>query len=603
MSLTVLDWSIIAAYMIFSLIIGFLVKENAGKDRVTYFLAGRSLPWWWAGISIAATTFAADTPLAITGIIANKGFSGNWIWLSWMGVHALVFVAFAARWRKTKVITDAEFISVRYQGRAAGFLRYLRASIYGLVFNCIILGWVLKAMVKIAAPFFRWEAWIPGVYAAISSIWPEGSSLGTVSDGITIITLLLVVVIYSSLGGIRGVIFTDVIQFFLAISGSFYFAFLAWNKVGGKAGLLSGLENLYGENHSYLTFFPEGSQIFSGAAGFVGILFVAYLFVQSYSNMPADGGGYLMQRLATTKSGRDAAKASLLFLVIQYVIRIWPWIVVALAALVFYPLNDVPAIADRETTYPLLMGELLGPGLLGLMITSLLAAFMSTVDTHINWGASYVVNDVYCRIRPHASSRSQILVARLSVILFGIMAFFTALNISTIEQAWKWIAVTGAALGLPTMIRWLWWRVSALSEIVAIATGLSLTILCWNILELQYELSLIFISLGSLLGMVATIMVSPPPSQEATRVFIKLADPKGIWPDRSVKQGVREIMEDVLSGAALIGGVIMVLYGVHSLLFGADGWMGWSWLTFGVSLFILLTWRPKLIFKSSVEEA
>ena len=339
-SLHLIDWVIICTYLIGALAVGIYVKKTAEDNKESYFLAGRSLPWWWAGMSIAATTFAADTPLAITGIVASKGLSGNWLWLSWIGVHAAVVVYFASCWNRSRVVTDAEIIELRYSGKAARILRLFRAGVYGIVINCIILGWVLRAMTKIAAPFFHWETWFPAAMTTFSTIWPSNTPLGTPSEGLTILTLLGIVAIYSSIGGIRGVILTDLIQLIVALLGSFWFAYEAWNAAGGQQGIVNGLEKLYGAEHFYLDLLPLPTTDWVETLNISYTLFGAYLLVQAFANIPADGGGYLMQRLNTTRNADEARKSALLFLVLQYLVRIWPWMIVAVTALILIPIGQ-----------------------------------------------------------------------------------------------------------------------------------------------------------------------------------------------------------------------------------------------------------------------
>ncbi|MCA9602781.1 MAG: hypothetical protein KC417_12180, partial [Myxococcales bacterium] len=281
--LSAIDWCIVGAYLVGSLAVGVLVTGKATANRESYFLAGRNLPWWWAGASIAATTFAADTPLAVTGIVASRGLSGNWMWLSWLGVHAIVVVYFARRWNRAATYTDAELVALRYSGRLVEPLRLARAGLYGVVYNCIILGWVLRAMVKIVSPFFRWEAWFPSAMGTFASHWPSGSTLGTASDAVTIMALLAVVAIYSSMGGIRGVILTDLVQLALALAGSVWFAWLAWAKVGGRRGLVDGLQNQFGTNHAKLDLFPWRDAGWLDALGMGAFAFGVYLLVQSYT--------------------------------------------------------------------------------------------------------------------------------------------------------------------------------------------------------------------------------------------------------------------------------------------------------------------------------
>ncbi len=589
--LHLIDWVILGLYLVFALGVGFAVRELAQSDKESYFLADRSLPWWWAGASIAATTFAADTPLVVTGETAARGMSGNWLWLAWIGVHAGAFVFFASKWSKSGVLTDAELVDLRYDGGDARALRSARAVVYGLIFNGIILGWVLNAMVKICDPFFHWDRWLPTIYEWMATWWPAGTALGDPSDGMTILFLLALVGLYSTLGGIRGVIFTDLVQLTLGLVASFWFAWVAWDAVGGRDGLIDGLEEHYDDPEEYLAFFPEiGVEWLGGGGEWAGLeiletmpvllatVFAAYLLVQSYANFPADGGGYMMQRLNTCKSPQDARQASLLFIIIQYVVRTWPWFIVALVALVMIPvgmegtaLDGAAAVVgdDREMAYPVLMDQLLIPGVLGLLLTSLLAAFMSTIDTHINWGASYVVNDFYLWADPEASDRRQVMVARASVVGFVILAVIIAFQIETIGQAWRWVATIGAALGIPTALRWLWWRINASAELAAMGVGLA-TAAGLGFTDVPFEIQLILISALSLVGMIAGMLFGPAPRDETLQSFMDDVEPDGVWPDRSRGEGLRQIAGRLGIWVAVCGGTITILAGLHRMiLFGS----------------------------------
>ena len=576
-TLHAIDWLIIGLYVVLALGVGMAFKRRAGRNRASYFLAGRALPWWWVGASMAATTFAADTPLAVTGIIADKGLSGNWLWIPVIGVHAAVFVLFAANWSRSGVITDAELIRIRYSGRTAYALRWCRAGLQ-LVQNCVVLGWVLRAMVKVASPFFRWHEWFPGFMAGIEAVWPTGTALGVASEGLTIIVLLLVVGCYSSLGGLRGVVLTDLVQLALALLGSTWLAVCAWRAVGGRDGLLDGLTALYGPGHTYLDWFPTPGSGWLGAVGVGAGVFGLYLVVQSFSNMSADGGGYFMQRLNAARSPEAARRATLLFLTIHYMVRVWPWFIVALAALVLIPLGQeatslngaaVPVAADREMAWPVLMAHLLGPGWLGIVLTSLLAAFMSTVDTHINWGASYLVNDVWLVLRPAASDREQLRVARSAVFLFVLLAILVSARIDTIAQAWKWMATLGAALGLPTLLRWLWWRVNAGGEIGAMLAGLSVGTALALLTDMPYEIRLIWVTAASLTGLVAGMLLGPPTEAGHLQRFVDVVQPFGVWPGA---QSVGNRAAFGLAGrwAAVVGGTLLLLFVGHQGLF--NGW-------------------------------
>ena len=574
--LAFIDWVIIGGYLLVALIVGAFVSRRAQTSKESYFLAGRTLPWWWAGASIAATTFAADTPLAITGIVATKGMSGNWIWLSWIGVHAAVAAYFARRWNKSGVITDAELISVRYSGRAAVWLRWVRSLLYGVVYNCIILGWVLRAMVKIVTPFFRWESWTPGLVAAVATVWPQGSQLGTPAEGLTVISLIAIVAVYSTLGGIRGVILTDLLQLGIALAGSIWLATAAWSATGGQAQVATKLAMHYGADHDYLSLFP--AMTFS---------FGLYLCVQSYANVPADGGGYLMQRLNSTKNDEHARRAALLFIVLQYVVRTVPWFVVAVCALVLIPIGQEAAVgapmvaSDREMAYPVLMSALLPPVALGLMVTSLLAAFMSTVDTHLNWGASYIVNDVYGTLKPNASASSQVRVARLTVASFALIAILVSFRIDRIEQAWQWVAALGAALGLPTMLRWVWWRVNAVGELCAMATGLLTSLVLPQ--SVPFETSLVIIACSSTAGLAAGMFFGPATDETTLRNFVDRVDPLGLWPGEPWRK--KDIPQAVLRWGAIAGGVIALIVSTFNFVFFDAGFTTTALFAAGATAF------------------
>lgn len=601
-TLHAIDWLIIGLYVVLAVGVGMAFRRLAGRNRSSFFLAGRSLPWWWVGASMAATTFAADTPLAVAGIIADKGLSGNWLWIPTIGVFAAVFTMFAANWSRSGVMTDAELIRLRYSGRPAYALRWCRAGLQ-LIQNCVVLGWVLRAMVKVASPFFLWHEWFPGFMAGVEAVWPAGTALGSASEGMTILVLLLIVGFYSTLGGLRGVVLTDLAQLSLALIGSTWLAVCAWRAVGGRNGLLDGLTALYGRSHTYLDWFPTPGGGWLGAVGVSAAVFGLYLVVQSFSNMSADGGGYFMQRLNAANSPQAARRATLLFLIIHYVVRVWPWFIVGLAALVLIPLgqestslNGAGALVadDREMAWPVLMAHLLGPGWLGIVLTSLLAAFMSTVDTHINWGSSYLVNDVWLVLRPAAPDREQMRVARSAVILFVLLAIVVSAQIDTIAQAWKWMATLGAALGLPTLLRWLWWRVNAAGEIGAMLAGLSVGMALALLTGMPYEIRLIWITAASFTGLLAGMLLGPPTEPEKIRQFAHTVQPFGVWPYPHRKSG-REALWLAGSWAAVVSGVLLLLFVGHQGLFAGLQFSGVVAGVAGLALLYVGTAPPRTL--------
>ncbi|HEX6937928.1 MAG TPA: hypothetical protein VF158_00850, partial [Longimicrobiales bacterium] len=407
--LTTLDWSIVLGYLAVALAAGVFVSRRAGRSIESYFIAGRQLPWWWLGTSMVATTFAADTPLVVTGMVAEHGIAGNWFWWSWAISHVSMAVVFAALWRRSGVLTDAELVELRYAGRGATLLRGFKAIFFAVLINGIVLGWVIRAMSKIAEPFVHWDAWLgPARFAALEAAWPSWLLFGTLNDTLTVLALFTLVVLYSTLGGIRGVILTDLLQFGIAITASVLFAAIAVGEVGGLAGLRAGLAEHYEDAAQILAFVPS-----SDAAWLPVQVFLVYLAVQWWAQYFSDGSGYLAQRLFTARNDAHAEAGGLWFCVANYGLRTWPWVLIGLVSLVLFPLGVEATgeaaelvVADREMAYPVLMAELLPAGLLGLLFASLLAAFMSTVDTHINWASSYLVNDLYRRfVRPAASQR------------------------------------------------------------------------------------------------------------------------------------------------------------------------------------------------------
>ncbi|HET9065348.1 MAG TPA: hypothetical protein VFN22_05985 [Gemmatimonadales bacterium] len=575
-----LDWIVVALYLAVALAVGLAVREGSSSGRLSYFLADRSLPWWWAGVSIAATTFAADTPLAVAGIIAARGISGNWLWLSWLLVHAAVVVIFAKRWWRTGVVTDAEFVTLRYEGRAAEMLRLARAGLYGVVYNVIILGWVLRAMGKIADPLVPWDQWTPGLVAAVARVMPSGTALGGPGEMLTILLLVTVVATYSSLGGMRGVVRTDLLQFGLGMLGSLWLAVAAWRAVGGRAGLHAGLVRLNGPaGLDALHLFPTLADGWVSGLGLGAFGFGAYLLVQAFANVPADGGGYLQQRLNAARSEQDAVRAAWLFVGLQYLVRVWPWFVVGAVALVMIPLDGSAAMVspelaatvrgDREAAYPVLMLALLPPGVLGVLVVSLLAAFMSTIDTHFNWGASYAVNDVVLRLKPDLAPRHQVRLARGMVLVFAGLAVVVAMQIDTIEQAWKWVAALGAALGAPTLLRWFWWRMTAWAELLGAGVGLAVSMLIATRSAMAYEAQLIWVATASLFTTLVVIGVGPRADRNHARRFAERVGPPGWWPGRPIGSAMVGLSREVLGVIGVVGVVVGGLLLGHRLLFGA----------------------------------
>ncbi|MES0488686.1 MAG: sodium:solute symporter family protein [Leptospirales bacterium] len=436
-----LDIIVIALYFVVIIGVGVRYYSRSSKGMEEYFLSGRKLPWWIAGISMVATTFAADTPMAVTGLIAKYGIAGNWFWWGLAMSGFLTVFLYARLWRQAGVFTDAEFAEIRYSGRSAVFLRGFRAIYLAIPLNILIMGWVTLGMSKI-----------------IGVVYPDWS------QEYIILVLYAITGLYLVVSGLWGVVIADFIQFFIAIFGSILLAVYTVQDFGGLAGLKSAyLDAGYPEQN--LSVNPLSLDTITVTA-------FAWLFVQWWSSWypgaEPGGGGYIAQRMLSAKSSKDATLSAFLFNILHYAVRPWPWIIVAIGAMVYFKGGT-----DPELGYPQMMVKLLPPGLFGLMSVSFLAAFMSTLSTQINWGASYLVSDVYKRfIKKDASDKQYVLASR--IITFGLLAltYPVATNMTSIQGAWKIVFAIGAGTGPVYLLRWYWWRINAWSEISAMVAAL-----------------------------------------------------------------------------------------------------------------------------------
>lgn len=541
-----LDLLVILAYLVLALGVGVLFARRAGRSGESYFLADRNLPGWVVGLSIVATTFAADTPLAVSGMVASKGIAANWFWWSLGIAHVGMFLFWSRLWRRSGVITDAELVEVRYGGASGAMLRSAKACYFALVYNSIVLGWVIAAMQKIAGPFARWGDWLPsGVWSWFSSVWPEGL-FGGPDQGLTILLMVGLAATYSTLGGLRGVVVTDVIQLVLAAVGAVALAWFGLEAVGGLDGLLSGLRSSLSPQRyeEVLRFVPpqEGLSFLPLQA------FAVYLLIRWWATPMGDGGGYIAQRLMAARSPEDARQAAGIFVVLHYIMRPWPWLLVGLIGLVVFPMgNEASRFAvgalvegDREMAYPALASVVLKPGMLGLLLASLLAAFMSTVDTHLNWGVSYIANDLWTkRFRPEASPREVVRVGRVASLLFAALALVAASQIDSVEQAWKFVAGLGSGLGLPVLLRWVWWRANAEAEIwgalasFAVTCGLSIwgtwELPLFGTLALPWEYSLLLAVTAAAVASFSALWIYGPSDEETLLAFYRRVRPPGWW--------------------------------------------------------------------------
>ncbi|HEX5817001.1 MAG TPA: sodium:solute symporter family protein [Methylomirabilota bacterium] len=451
MTLGWVDWTVVALYFAISIAVALGYSRRAGASSSEFFLSGRAVPWWLAGTSMVATTFAADTPLAVTGLTVKHGIAGNWLWWSFVMSGMLTVVFYARLWRRAGVMTDAEFAEIRYSGAPAAFLRGFRACYLGLAINSIIIGWVTAAMVKVLGLTLglgRWQATV---------------------------ALFVLTGLYSTISGLWGVIVTDFFQFALAMTGCIALAVFALNAVGGMSGLVAALHARFPDD-APLRLVPALDSAWMPAIAFFAYLAVNW-WASWYPGAEPGGGGYVAQRIMSTKNERHALLAALWFNIAHYALRPWPWILVALVSMVLHP-----NLADPESGYVLVMNQLLPPFWRGLLLAAFFAAYMSTISTQLNWGASYLVNDVYRRFwAPGRDERHYANAGRAATLLMMVIAGVATLFIGSVEGAWKFLLALGAGTGLVYLLRWYWWRINAWSEVSAmvVAFVVSLALQGW----------------------------------------------------------------------------------------------------------------------------
>ena len=459
MQLTTVDWLVIALYFAVNLLIGFYYARRAGGNVSEFFLSGRSVPWWLAGTSMVATTFGADTPLVVTGLIYRQGIAGNWLWWSFALSGMLTVFFFAPLWRRSQVLTDIEFVELRYSGPSATFLRGFRALYLALPVNTIIMGWVNLAMVKILTLTL---------------------GLHTVRQQLTAVFVCLALTLaYNAISGLWAVLWTDMVQFVLKMSMVVLLAFFAVRAVGGMHGLTTKIhayDALHGGRHT-LSFVPSTADSF-----FLTLLVLMSLnwWASWYPGAEPGGGGYIAQRIFSAKDEKNGIGATLWFNIAHYAVRPWPWIATALVALVLLPAPDA-AQGGMEGAYVWVMVHYLPASLRGLMLAGFAAAYMSTIGTHLNLGASYLVNDVYGRfINRDASERHYVNVSRLATVLVALLSagstYYMQTHGQSIADAWKFLLALGAGAGLVFILRWYWWRINAWSEIAAMAAAATISL-------------------------------------------------------------------------------------------------------------------------------
>lgn len=549
--MALVDYLIIVAYFIFSFTIAIVYSKRAGKNTSEFFLSGRNLPWYLAGLSMVATTFAADTPLAVTELVARNGISGNWIWWNFVFGGLLTVFFFARLWRRAGIMTEVEFVEIRYSGKPARFLRGFRALYLGLFMNVIIMGWVNKAMISILTGMFNVSEESVLVYVFLA---------------------MLIVAVYSALSGLWGVVVTDAVQFIIAMTGCIILAIYVVDspQVGGITGLKTQLPDFV------FDFFPRLTMD-TGTLGNVfaltPIMFIAYIGIQWwaswYPGAEPGGGGYVAQRMMSVKNEKHSLIATLFFQIAHYALRPWPWILVGLAVLVIYP---ELAKTNPKMGYIYAMRDFLPIGLKGLLVAAFFSAYMSTIATQLNWGSSYVVNDFYRRfVKQNKDEKHYVSIARITTLFLMVVSILVTFLINRISGAWEFILECGAGLGLVLILRWYWWRINAWSEISAMITPFVLLPIVKNY-GIAFPTSLFYLVFGTTAVWLIVTFITKPTDEKVLIEFYKRVYPGGkLWKKISDKIPYEKFSK-VSFGKMFLNwllGVILVyssLFGIGSLI-------------------------------------
>ncbi len=605
-----IDLALLAGFVLWCAFAGLRNRAAASRGLEDYFLAGRTLPGWKAGISMAATQFAADTPLLVTGLIATAGIFALWrLWIYALAFLLLGFVL-AGCWRRAGILTDAELAELRYGSRWAPTLRVAKALYFGTVFNCAVLAMVLLAATRIAEPFLLWNEWLPAsVFAAAHhfAAWAGVSLTATIGDPELVLTasannwlslaaIFAVTALYSATGGLRAVVDTDVAQFAIAILGTALYAVLVVREVGGLGALPQQLSTLYGAEAAsgLLAFTPSRAHEIGGVA-------VVVIAIQWIAQMNADGTGYLAQRAMACRSETDARQAALVFAVAQIVLRSLLWIAIGLSLLVLLPAATGAAVdvARREATFVDGIASFLPAGARGLMLTGMLAALASTLDTHLNWGASYWTHDLYGRVwcrgirGREPEPRRLVWIARASTLGILVLSLAVLTQIGSIQTAWQATLLLGAGMGVPLLLRWLWWRMTALAELSTIAASLLLAPLLLAVVDDEGARLLVMAAATSGVAIALARCGRPEPT-EPLDAFYRRVRPPGFWGPVASRCGC-DPRADVLRlarGLLLTGAGALALFcalvGAGTWLFGSPApvWFPWrtAWITANLAL-------------------
>ncbi len=588
MSFTFLDWSAIVGYLSITLILGLWFRGRSGKSVDDYFVSGRNVNWWLAGTSMVATTFAADTPLVVTGLVYSQGISGNWLWWGFLFSGMMTVFLFARLWRRSGLLTDVQFAEIRYSGKPAAFLRGFRAIYLGLLMNCVILGWVTKAMTSIVSTTLANTPMlnnISGFMSRFGSVWSgnDGAALA-----ICVLFLIPFTGLYVALGGLWGVLWTDLFQFVLKMSIVIAVAYYAIAACGGMSAVIASLQQMQahaGSNaESPLSFLPNFSRGVTSEPMWMVPLANFFVFIGLqwwafwYPGAEPGGGGYIAQRIFSARDEKQGLLSVLWFNIAHYAIRPWPWILTGIAVIVLYP-----GLAHPETGYMLVLNNYLPHQYRGIAIAGFLAAFMSTIATQLNWGASYLVSDFYRRfVNKSASESHYVMISRLSTVLLVIAAAYISVQLGSIASGWEIVLQVGAGTGAVYILRWYWWRINAWSEISAMACSLAISLVLSQWHPFTGNNSMVFAKgaivttlVTTIVWVTVTLLTNPEPQEVLTRFYRNVRPDVRGWQhiadlEPSVPQN-RDLGRNLWAWALGCAMVYLCLFGTGKILLHQSG--------------------------------
>lgn len=611
-----IDVLIIFAFIGQALWSGWRNRKVASQSLEEYFLAGRTLPGWKAGLSMAATQFAADTPLLVTGLIATAGIFA--LWRLWIYALAFLLMGFllARSWRRVNVLTDAELTEIRYGEKPALVLRMIKAVYFGTVINCVVMAMVLLAATRIAEPFLVWNQWLPagfygfffdiiqgiGVPITANAVGPD-VWINSTNNILSILAIVITTTLYSTSGGLRSVVATDVMQFFIMMLATILYAWFVIDHAGGMGPMLAKIDEIYSNTELGLTTNEVLAFTPSQAANVTYTVF-AVLALQWLVQMNSDGTGYLAQRTMACRSEKDAKQAAIVFTFAQVFFRSLFWLPIGLGLVVLFPPDQFAGdfTAVREATFVRGMAELLPAGVKGLLLTGMLAALASTIDTHLNWGASYWSNDIYKRLyceiisKREANPRTLVWVARVSNVALLFIALAIMFNLQNIQVAWQASLILGAGMGIPLILRWVWWRMNSWGEIAAIfASAVVAPILLFGFPDLHESAKLLINAIASLSACLLAVFFFGPEKKAVLQSFFDRARPYGFWPGfKGGEQGMSNLQRALSATAVCALSIFCLLVGLGSWLVGAPApaWFGHSGLWIALNILAGLALMP-----------